>query len=238
MTPIEKNMMYILGKLIDKRGYINAETIAALTHLSPDDINDAVGLLKSNEFAKVQYALGTSPYDFQFIEIDSKGRNFYYKSLESAHDLEMDKANMPPKIKTLLLASNPRDTPRIDIEKEFREIDEKIRATKHRDSVELIPALAVRPKDLLQLFNQHEPHIVHFSGHGCESGEIILEGDNNQSDQIHGEAIKDLFRVMKGNIRVVLLNSCYSEPQAQSIAEVIDCAIGMKDLIRGFRKTY
>jgi len=33
---------------------------------------------------------------------------------------------------------------------------------------------------------------------------------------------------MKDNIRVVLLNSCYSEFQAQSIAEVIDCAIGMK----------
>ncbi|MGV8175632.1 MAG: CHAT domain-containing protein [Methanothrix sp.] len=138
---------------------------------------------------------------------------------------------MPPRIKTLLLASNPRDTPRIDIEKEFREIDEKIRAAKHRDFVELIPALAVRPNDLLQLFNRHEPNIVHFSGHGCKSGEIILEADNNKSDQIRGEAIKDLFQVMKGNIRVVLLNSCNSEPQAQSIAEVIDCAIGMKGLI-------
>jgi len=197
MTPIEKNMMYILEKLLDKREYIGAETIAAITHLNPYDINDAVGLLKSNGFAKVEYACGTAPYDFLFIEINSDGRNFYYRVNEETNKLKENRTNMPQKIKALLLASNPKNTCRIDIEKELREIDEKIRASKHRDSVELIPALAVRSKDLLQLLNQHEPHIVHFSGHGCENGEIILVGDNEGSDQIRSEAINDLFRVMR-----------------------------------------
>jgi hypothetical protein len=36
-----------------------------------------------------------------------------------------------------------------------------------------------------------------------------------------------LFSVLKDNIRCVVLNACYSEAQAQSIAEHIDCVVGM-----------
>jgi hypothetical protein len=35
----------------------------------------------------------------------------------------------------------------------------------------------------------------------------------------------------KDNIRVVVLNACFSRPQAAAITEVIDCAIGMNSAI-------
>src|ERR1043165_3884006 len=34
---------------------------------------------------------------------------------------------------------------------------------------------------------------------------------------------------MKKNIRTVVLNACFSEEQAQSISEEIDCVVGMTD---------
>ncbi|MCP5053904.1 MAG: hypothetical protein GY940_42445 [bacterium] len=54
------------------------------------------------------------------------------------------------KIKILFVAANPTGTVRLKIDEEIRAITEKIRAAEHRDSIELIPAMAARPDDLLQ----------------------------------------------------------------------------------------
>jgi hypothetical protein len=135
------------------------------------------------------------------------------------------------KIKALFLASNPKGTTPLELDREIREITEKIRAAEYRDSIDLISAWAVRPDDLLQLLNQHKPQIVHFSGHGSESGEIILVDSRGEKKPVNPAAIKALFQTLKGNIRVVILNACYSKIQAEAITQVIDCAIGMNDAI-------
>jgi len=87
--------------------------------------------------------------------------------------------------------------------------------------------LAARPDDLLQSLNQHEPHIVHFSGHGSSTEEIILLDKLGNPKPVSKEALVSLFNTLKNNIRVVLLNACFSQPQAEAITEEIDCAIGM-----------
>jgi hypothetical protein len=135
------------------------------------------------------------------------------------------------KIKSLFLASNPKGTTPLKLDREIREITEKIRAAEYRDSIDLISAWAVRPDDLLQLLNQHKPQIVHFSGHGSKSGEIILMDSRGEQKPVNPAAIKALFQTLKGDIRVVILNACYSKIQAEAITQVIDCAIGMNDAI-------
>ena len=97
--------------------------------------------------------------------------------------------------------------------------------------MELISHWAVRPEDLLQYFNQHKPHIVHFSGHGSLKEEIILLDKNRNAKPVPPAVIKQLFSTLKDNVRLVLLNACYSRSQAEAIVEVIDCAIGMKKAI-------
>ena len=39
--------------------------------------------------------------------------------------------------------------------------------------------------------------------------------------------LAELFRVLKGNVRAVVLNACDSEAQARAIVQEIDCAIGI-----------
>lgn len=134
-------------------------------------------------------------------------------------------------IKALFLASNPKNTNLLALDEEIREINAKIRASDNRDSIDLISAWAVRPDDLLQMFNQHRPQIVHFSGHGSESGEIILTSDNGEIKPVSNSALKSLFTTLKDNIKVVVLNCCYSKEQAKAITQVIDCAVGMSDAI-------
>src|SRR5262249_7425701 len=79
-------------------------------------------------------------------------------------------------INVLLLSANPVDSP-LGIDEEFRNIDQRLRSSEHRNQVNLIKHGAVRLADLPVLLMRHTPHIVHFSGHGTVAG-IALTGND------------------------------------------------------------
>jgi CHAT domain-containing protein len=135
------------------------------------------------------------------------------------------------KQKILFLAANPTGTTQLALDEECRQITDKIRAADHRDSLELITRWAVRPEDLLQHLNEHRPHVIHFCGHGTLSEEIVLLDKDRNPMTVPTAALKYLFATLRDNIRVVVLNACYSRPQAEAITEVVDCAIGMNKAI-------
>src|SRR5689334_3248779 len=114
------------------------------------------------------------------------------------------------RIKILLIAANPLETTRLQLDEEIRLITEKIRSSNFRDNLELIPALAARSDDLLQKLNEHRPHIVHFSGHGSKNGDILFVGSDEQPIPVDVYALKAVFNVLKDNIRLVVFNTCYS----------------------------
>jgi hypothetical protein len=133
-------------------------------------------------------------------------------------------------IKILLLASNSDRLYPLDLDKEVKAISAKIRASQHRDVLQLVSLWAVEPDDLLQALNEHKPQIVHLSCHGSSEGKIkLIHGRTSKS--IDSDAFTALFTTLKDNIRVVVLNACYSQIQAKAITEVIDCAVGMNNII-------
>jgi CHAT domain-containing protein len=134
---------------------------------------------------------------------------------------------MKSTIKILFLAANPKDTGHLRLDEEIREIDEALRRTKYREKFVLEAQWAVRVADLQTHFLRYEPDIVHFSGHGSQKSEIILEDKDGSSQPVSIRALSALFSILKDNIRCVVLNACYSEPQARAIAGTIDCVIGM-----------
>ncbi len=133
--------------------------------------------------------------------------------------------------KILFLAANPSGTTQLRLDQEVRAIDQAILQTEFRDNFDIEQHWAVRVTDLPGHLLRHKPHIVHFSGHGSESSEIILEDDLGNSHPVSAGALGLLFSVRKDNIRCVVLNACYSERQAQAIAQHIDCVIGMSKAI-------
>jgi len=135
-----------------------------------------------------------------------------------------------PKIKALFLAANPAATSRLALDEEIRSIEEMMRKARYRNRLTFQSAWAVRPDDLLQLLNEHQPHIVHFSGHGSGEG-LQLAGGDGEARLVTTLALKRLFTTLKDNIRLILLNACYSHEQAQTLVEVIDCVIGMNESI-------
>lgn len=142
--------------------------------------------------------------------------------------------NLPSKVRVLVLAANPQDADRLALDEEMRAIQRGIRASNYRDSLELISSLAVRPGDLLEALNRHQPHIVQFSGHGYPSGEITLLDSQGTKQPIDKNIIGILFETLADNIRVVILNKSYSKVQAEKIAETVDCVIGINEALEDY----
>jgi hypothetical protein len=131
------------------------------------------------------------------------------------------------KVKVLFLAANPAGSQPLQLDEEIRQITAKVRAAEYRDSLELVSRWAVRPDDLLQALLEVKPHVVHFSGHGSPAAELILLDDQGEPKPVSQEALVQLFRTLRDNVRVVLLNACDSQPQAKALSKTIDCTIGM-----------
>ncbi len=136
-------------------------------------------------------------------------------------------------ITVLFLAANPVDLPyRLRLDEEFREISKKVRVGRYRDSVEFACEWSVRVSDLPQALLDHCPHVVHFSGHGTKTDGIVLEDDSGNARPVNKQALARLFKVLKDNIRLVILNACYAEDQAKWLTEIVDYVIGMSDTVR------
>lgn len=136
------------------------------------------------------------------------------------------------RMKILLLAANPSASARLGLDEEVRAIEEKLGIAKCRDAVEFCSKWATRPGDLQRALLEDEPTVVHFSGHGGGTEGIVLHSDAGTGEcVVSSAALADLFAVLKANIRLVVLNACYSSEQARYIVDRIDCVVGMAEEI-------
>lgn len=153
----------------------------------------------------------------------------YPYTLYPAHNSEQSILLKP--MKTILIVSaNPKDTRRIRLDEEVREIEEGLRRSKHRDQFAIHAQWAVRVRDLRRAMLDCEPQIVHFCGHGEEEG-VMVEDDHGQAVFATSMALAGLFALFTHQVECVLLNACYSDAQAEAIAQHINYVIGMRQAI-------
>lgn len=133
--------------------------------------------------------------------------------------------------KILILTSNPKQTEKLRLDEEVREIQEGLQRSRSRDQFEIISKWAVRSDDLRRALLDHEPQIVHFSGHGMGADGLVLENNLGQAKRVTAQSLGRLFSLFKDKVECVLLNACYSEVQAKAIHKHIDCVIGMSQAI-------
>lgn len=138
---------------------------------------------------------------------------------------------LPNEIVVLFFAANPIDQDHLRLDEEVRSIEEMIRKSEYRDSVKFVTKWAVRPADILQALNEHNPCVVHFSGHGSNQDEIVFQDDQGTTKPVKLEAIAQLMMAVTGSIRLVFFNTCYSLNQAEAVVEHVEAAIGMTTTI-------
>ncbi|MEL6489580.1 MAG: CHAT domain-containing protein [Cyanobacteria bacterium J06555_13] len=133
------------------------------------------------------------------------------------------------KRKLLILASNPKSTAQLRLDQEVRDISEGLARAKHRDQFEIAQRWAVRPRDFQRAMLDESPQIVHFSGHGEGEAGLYFEDEVGNPKLVTASALATLFKLfsMKSGIECVMLNGCYSQVQADAIAQHVPYAIGM-----------
>lgn len=136
-------------------------------------------------------------------------------------------SRLPEKITVLFLASNPLDQHQLRLDEEARSIQEMISKAKHRDAVNFQTRWAARPIDILQAVNELSPSIVHFSGHGSEDSDLVMQDSQGGTKLVTKEAIAQALATCSDEIRLVFFNTCYSRDQAESVVQHIPAAIGM-----------
>lgn len=142
-----------------------------------------------------------------------------------------------PYVKTILvLASNPKESSRLRLGEEIREIQAGLERSSYRDQFRIEQRWAVRPRDIKRALLDCEPQIVHFSGHGvgARSEGLLLEDASGYAKLVSTEAISGLFSLFSESIECVLLSACYSATQADAIAQHIPYVIGVKEAF-GYR---
>ncbi|REJ34367.1 MAG: hypothetical protein DIU82_09120 [Bacillota bacterium] len=140
--------------------------------------------------------------------------------------------HLPDMITILFLAANPLDQGQLRLDEEVRAISEMIRKGKYRDVIRLESRWALRPLDLLQAINECRPTVIHFSGHGSESGHIVFQDDAGRSKLVSTEAVVQTLAAASDTIQLVFFNTCYSREQAEAVVKYIPAAIGMNVSIR------
>jgi hypothetical protein len=132
----------------------------------------------------------------------------------------------------LLLAANPRDTSKLQLDVEVREIDEGLRRANKREQFKLEQKWAVRSRDFYRAILDTQPQIVHFCGHGTAEDGIILENEMKQTVYVQADALGSMFKLFaRKGVECVVLNACYSEVQAEAISQYVKYVIGMNKAV-------
>lgn len=131
----------------------------------------------------------------------------------------------------LFLAANPKDTGRLRLDQELRDIAEGLQRAQKRDQFSLEQRLAARPRDIQRAMLDVNPQIIHFSGHGAGEQGLVFEDEIGNAKLVNGAALAGLFELFADQITCVVLNGCYSEVQAKAISQYIPYVIGMNQAI-------
>jgi hypothetical protein len=129
----------------------------------------------------------------------------------------------------------------------------------YRDCFKFETRWAAEALDLLRELRRLKPTVVHFSGPcgravvssaeltttphsglartlGADAIElrhgVFFQGVDGRPQLVPTQALEDVFDAAGASVKVVVLNACYSETQAEALVTHVDCVVGMGGPIR------
>lgn len=148
------------------------------------------------------------------------------------------------KDKVLMFTANPAGTAKLNLDKEHSRIAEKL-----NNKIPLSVYRAISREEFREKTEskQYIPTILHFSGHGeevneelkkygVENGGLVFQNDDkNGYEVLNAYQLDVLFEFFKEDeipLKIVILNACYSKPQAEAIAKHVEYVIGTTKKIK------
>jgi hypothetical protein len=144
----------------------------------------------------------------------------------------------------LFLAANPAGTNQLALGDEARAIQVELERSRYRDCFELETRWAAQPLDLLRELRKLKPTVVHFSGHGgldptgtgvigpsssCDATQrgLFFQGPDGGAQLVTAQALRDTLGAAGSPVKLVVLNACYTDAQAEVLGMHVDCVVGM-----------
>lgn len=131
----------------------------------------------------------------------------------------------------LFLAANPRGTNVLALDREARAIEAELEACGYRDWFEFKTRWAAEPMDLLRALRKLKPTVVHYSGHGGHDG-LWFQTADGRGKVVAGAALARTFGAAGASVKLVVLNACYSDAQAEALLAHVDCVVGMAGAVQ------
>lgn len=149
-------------------------------------------------------------------------------SRSRVRDIALDEPEAPT---ILMLSASPLSKEALRVDEEAREIQGELDRSERGREFTVITRPALRYADLQYELLKFKPTVLHFSGHGEESG-IYVEDSAGQAHLVSGSSLVSLLAipVIRRRLRLVVLNACLSADQAKAIADTIDgMVVGMSN---------
>ncbi len=203
----------------DAAGFVTDTQLVQSTNIALNDVRDWIETLEKHGYvdvARTKKGLSAS--------VTAEGRLVLSQFLPFNDEKQV--------IRTILvLAANPKRTQPLRLDEEVKKIEQGLGRAKRSDQFKLVKKWAVTDDDLRRALMDHKPEIVHFSGRGSGSRELVFENDSGQIRLITGDALFRLFELCSDRVKCVVLNACYSQTQADAIAKHVDYVVGTEKAI-------
>ena len=122
-------------------------------------------------------------------------------------------------IKILFMAANPKNTQSLNLNTEYRTLQQEMRQGSQRDDYEWLPPIFAATLTAMMRGLNQQPNVIHFSGHGLNKG-LVLEDENAYAQVVSNDMLDLLFKDLKGVVDIIVLNCCYSTAQAEFLSRI------------------
>lgn len=131
-------------------------------------------------------------------------------------------------IPVLAAFASAKDTDRLDLLQEARVLQQTLEAHGDAFDLRLLPAATI--DDLCWGINEHQPRILHFSGHGRLEGLVFEEGAG-KSRLVPRQALVRELATSVPPLTCVVLNACWSDVHAPDLSLGVPYVIAMRGRI-------
>ena len=145
----------------------------------------------------------------------------------------------------LFLAADPAGTDEFALGRQARAIQEELERAGGRDRLELVTRWAPTPLDLLRELRRVRPMVVHFAGSGQPTtehrpgqaligdrlGGLFFQGLDGRPRFVSTTALQEMFGAAGSSVKLVVLNGCFSDLQAEALLLHVDCVVGTRGTV-------
>jgi hypothetical protein len=132
---------------------------------------------------------------------------------------------VPDRNRVVLFQSLPSGEPRLELDREIRDL--RLGGSAGNDRLEISDVPGARPSDLLGALRSRPTGAIHFSGHGA-SGALVLEAEDRSPRLVSIAELAESIRIAAPSARLVVLSACYTATDARALLAHVECVVAMR----------